>query len=412
MSGQDLGLFRDQFEAQLLERPGLKAYPAPPTTLANSVTLSGKVYGYAVREQTAEGMVLRSIDVALEVSVRVGAEKEPALVLSRLYAYQKLYRSPEGMPPLDFDLRNAARETTGSVLRILAPGKVESPQLVSAVDTDNGIDYGHPLLARGSREAGFGRIEAAVAAWSVLLYAPESSQPAGLYRVSPRTLARLAQAGAQPPDVDALKPLLRSTGQPLESLRDSVVKALAPNSPWVPTVLQRSDEAVDRAQLNLARAHQNLSEVYRVTGRLDLAAYHLSRAYAFDPRQATLDTWVQLQAQRDVIPKSVQGHPEEALPWMQAYSRVPAPFTATVSGGAYERNVLPAPAFPPGGSPVPLPPLPPPRAAQPVLMPAAAPVPVSPAPGARNPPAGQRARTATPPASPRSPYGQSPRSGN
>jgi tetratricopeptide (TPR) repeat protein len=350
----DLNLFREQLEAQLTAGGERKAYPAPPSTLANTVTLSGTLLGYEVREQTGDGMFLRSIDMAVRVAVRIGGEKEPALTLSRDYSYQKLYRTTQGVAALEFDLHNAAREATGAIARALVPGKPEAPRLEAATDAGSGENYSHPWLVRGNREAGFARYDRAISAWSLLLFNP-AVEPEELYRVSDRTLARLRLAGASEQELTALKPLTRRDGEELEDLRERVAKALGPKSTLEPKVLQLSDEDADRIQLNLARAHYNLSSVYQRFARYDLVAFHLSRAYGYDPKADYLNAWVRLQAQRNLVPGDVQGRPAEALAWIQAYQRVPAPFTATVSGGSYDKNVMPALAFQPAPSPVPLP---------------------------------------------------------
>ena len=392
INASDLNLFRDQFESQLAERPRLKAYPKPPTTLANTVIFAGKLLGYEVREQTAEGMFLRSVNMTVEVTVRVGADKEPALTLSRDYAYQKLYRTTEGAAALEYDLRNAAREVMGAIANVLVPLQAEPPHLEAALDTNAGVNYSHPWLVRGNRDAGFGRYESAIATWSLLIYYPVLPDMKDQYRVSDRTLARLRAAGVSEKEIETLRPLTRHAGRSLETLRDEVVDTLGPNSTLERQVLQLSDEAADRIHINLARAHQNLSQVYLASRRFDVAAYHLSRAYGYDPQAAYLEGWVQLQAQRDVIPKAVQGRLAEGAAWLQAYLRVPAPFTATVTGGPFERSLLPALAFKPSEAPVrPQPARP---AAQPVLLPA----PVAlPTPGTKPQAAGPATQTAPAP---------------
>lgn len=395
----DLNLFRDQLEAQLTAGGQRKAYPAPPTTLANTVTLSGTLAGYEVREQTGDGMFLRSIDMAVRVAVRIGADKEPALTLSRDYSYQKLYRTTQGVAALEFDLHNAAREVTGSIAKTLVPGKSEAPRLESATDAGSGENYSHPWLVRGNREAGFARYDRAISAWSLLLFNPAVPDSEDRYRVSDRTLARLRLAGASDQDLAALKPLTSRDGEELEDLRERVVQALGPKSTLEPKVLQLSDEEADRIQLNLSRAHYNLSSVYLFFGRYDLAAFHLSRAYGYDPKPEYLNAWVQLQGQRNLVPKEVQGRPADAFAWIQAYQRVPAPFTATVTGGSYDKNVMPVLAFQPAPSPVQMPP-----PAAPILIPAARPTQTDPGPGQVRPGApGQRPRVYGQPAPPRPP---------
>ncbi len=373
----DLNQFREQLEAQVLTRPGVKAYASPPTTLANTVTLSGKLLGYDVQEQTAEGMFLRTIAMSVAVDVRIGGDKDPALVLLRDYSYQKLYLSTEGVAALEFDLRNAAREVTGALAHVLVPGKSESPELRSAYDIDSGEYYSHPLLVRGNREAGFGRYTPAVASWTQLIYDPVQPETSDRFRVSERTLAHLQREGVAQKELDALQPLTHQGGRSLETLRDEVRRALGPNSALEPKVLQLSDQAQDRIQINLSRGHYNLGEIFRLSRRYDVAAYHLAHAYAFDPQAFYLDAWTRLQLERQLIPGSARDNPADALTWLTAYLRVPAPFTALVSGGVYDLTVMPPPAFQalePPARPAP---------AAPLLTPVALPPPVAvpPTPG-------------------------------
>jgi len=392
INAADLNLFRDQFEKQLLVRPRLRAYSSPPTMLANTVILSGKLLGYEVREQTADGMFLRTIATTVEVAVQVGAEQKPALVLRRNASYQKLYLHTEGVAALEYDLRNAAREATGSIARVLVPGEAETPVLQSAVDADTGEDYSHPWLVRGNREAGFGRYDRAIASWSLLVYQPTRPEKSDRFRVSERTLARLQDEGAPQEQLDALRPLAQQRGRSLESLRDELTEALGPDSGLEAKVLQFSDEAQDRIQVNLSRAHYNLGAVLLPFRRYDIAAYHLARAYAFDPRPVYLDAWTRLQIERGLIPASAQDDPAKALPWLKAYLRVPAPFTASVAGGAYDLTVMPPPVFQPDEPPAR------PAPAAPVLMPVALPPPVvmPPAPVSSARPAPQSAASARP----------------
>lgn len=390
INAPDLNLFRDQFEAQVLARPGLKAYPSPPTTLANTVILSGKLLGYEVREQTVEGMFLRTIGMAVDVSVRVGGEKEPALVLSRSYAYQKLYLHTEGVAALEYDLRNAAREVTGALALVLVPRPHEAPTLQLAVDADTGENYSHPLLVRGNRNAGFGRYDRAISSWSLVIYDPGQPKAHDRFRVSERTLTRLATQGVPARELEALRPLTRYRGRSLETVRDEVTRTLGPNSGLEPKVLQLSDEVQDRIQVNLSRAHFNLSQVYLLSRRYDVAAYHLAHAYGFDPRGVYLDAWTRLQFERRLIPASGRDNPE-ARTWIMAYLLVPAPFTARVVGGAYEANVMPAPAFKPVEAPEQ--PAPAPVMAPVALPPAAAAPPPSAPPTRQAPPGAPGARS-------------------
>jgi hypothetical protein len=396
INAPDLNQFHDRFEAALVT-PGRKAYPSTPTTLPNTVTLSGTLLGYDTHEQSAEGMFLRTIDVVLEVLVRVGNEKEPALRLIGDYSYQKLYRTAEGIPALEFDLGNAAREATGVIAGVLAPPKAEPLRPETAVDSPSGIDYSHPWLAHGNREAREGHNERAIATWSLLLFNPVLPDNEDGFRVSERTLAHLQQAGASATELAALKPLARRRSVSLETLQQQVVKALGPNSPLEPKVLQLSDESADRVQMNLSRAHYNLGIVYRQLRRFDLAAFHLCRAYGYDPKPEYLHAWVELQTRRNMIPKTPEDRPEDGLAWLQAYQRVPEPFDATVAGSVYDRNVMPAPAFAPDVTPL----KEPPRSGV-SAMPAAV---VLPPPAPPQPKAGtgaaQPARTIGQPAAPR-----------
>lgn len=378
INAADLDLFRAQLEEQLTARPGLKAYPAPPTTLANTVTLNGTLAAFEVHEQTEAGMFLRTIDTILNVAVRIGADKDAALKLSRGYSYQKLYRTGQAAA-LEYDLHNAAREATGAFAATLTPGKAANPDLQAAVDTGTGNNYSLPLLTRGNREARFGRYDKAIAAWSLLLYNPAPGSRDERYRVSDRTLVRLASDGATPAELDALKPLAGRGAESLENFRERVAEALGPNASLEPKVLQLSDENADRILLNLARAHYNLGSVYKQERRYDLAAYHLSRAYAYDPTPKLMGAWLQLQAQRQLVPQDLKPGPD-ALLWLRAYQRVPAPFTASVVPGADERNVVPGDPFPSAGAPalpVPAPVTPPALPSAQKGSPAVAPAPAS-----------------------------------
>lgn len=351
INAADLDLFRQQLEEQLTAHPGLKAYPAPPTTLANTVTLNGTLAAFEVHEQTGDGMFLRTIDMILNLSVRVGADKDAALKVSRAYSYQKLYRKIQGAAALEYDLHNAAREATGTFAATLAPGKAEPLDLQAAVDTGSGSDYSLPLLTRGNREARYGRYDKAIAAWSLLLYNPAAGPREERYRVSGRTLARLASDGATPAQLDALKPLAGRGAESLADFRERVAAVLGPNSPLEPKVLELSDENTLRARLNLACAHYNLGAVYSQQRRYDLAAYHLSRADAYDPTPRFLAAWLRVQARREVLPEDLKPDDPDARVWVQAYQRVPAPFTATVVPGTDERNVVPGNPFPSAGAP-------------------------------------------------------------
>jgi hypothetical protein len=402
INAADLKLFRDQFEEQLTARPGLKAYAAPPTTLANTVTLNGTLAAFAVHEQSADGLFLRTIDTILGLTARVGLEKQPALELSRAYSYQKLYRTTQGAAALEYDLRNAAREATGTLVAVLTPAKAEGPAPQAAVDPASGTDYSHPLLIRGIREVEHGRYGNAIGAWSTVLYNPGPPLPDGEYRVSSRMLARLTSDGAARKDLDALAPLARRGGEPLENLRERVVRALGPDSPLEAKVLQMSGENTNRIQLNLARAHYNLALVHERERRYDAAAYHWSRAHAYDPAPASLEAWLRLQAQRGLVPQDLKADAPEAVSWMRAYQRVPAPFTATVTGGTYERNVIPGPAFPSEGSPAP--------AAAPAVTPVALPRELPPPPDAALAPAAPAPVAPAPAAAPLAPAAQSTRS--
>jgi len=348
LGAADRSLFRDALEEALKARPGLHTFAQPPTTQPNSALLEATFSQYAVREQPGDGLYLRTVDLTADVSVTLGGEKTPTLRASREISYQIAYSPEQTLPTPDFDFARAARELAGQIAEYLAPTEPATFELEWARERATRKDWSHPLLVRGNYYAGLGRAADAIGAWRLVLFEPEFNGYSReirphVYRVSERGLAQLAALGMTPEQVEQLRPLLQERGMNLIPFRDAVRKRLGPDSPLEPAAIQNADMGPDIVHFNLAATHLNLARAHLLTHRYDVASYHLTRAYAHDPRPETLQAWSSLQTARGLAPN---GMPAERL--MRLYQRIPPPRTARVLPGLYERLVTPPPAFPEG----------------------------------------------------------------
>ncbi len=340
LNSADLALFQELLVAEFRTRPTVRVFPRPPTTLPNTAVITGLLTHFEDREQSGEGLFLRTLNLSVTLLVRLGADKDPAITVQRDYTYQRVYPAGMAVTTFEFDLHNAVQELCASLGESLMPGPPQKLVLERAVDQGTGQDFSHPYLAKGINEAQAGRYDNAITEFSLALYDPGGPTGERRYRVSDRTLERLAQRDVGPEPLAKLKPLTKLNPMTLVPFRAEVRKVLGEESPLEPQVLQMADAQRDKVELNLARAHENMARVYHVLKRLDLEAYHLSRAYAWDPHRALANAWITLQLARNLVPQDMDGRA-----FLELYLRVPGPDAAVVQGGAFDRTVLPPPAI-------------------------------------------------------------------
>ncbi len=336
----DVAMFREQLETELKTKQGIRIFPQPPTTLPNTAVLAASLTRYQVREQTADSFLLRTIDVTLEVKARLGNEQTPSITLRRTVSYQKLYPGSQGVAALEFDLHNAAKELALMVTEALVPGETSGLTLVRAVDRSGGGDWSLPSLNKAIDYATRRRDSDALRMWSLVLFNPETPDSPGEFRVSERTLAWLRDRAVDEEVLAKLAPLVKVKPLELVPFRGRVRQALGGESALASQVLQLSDTHADHVHLNLYAAHLDLYRIYLRDKRYDVAAYHLSRAYAHYPRPELLEAWIKLQTDRELLSNVVK---PPNLFWL--YLRIPPPRTALVTTGAFDRAVLPPQAF-------------------------------------------------------------------
>jgi len=344
INAADLALFHTLLREQLDTRPDLRTFDAPPTTLANSVRLLGRLDAFDVREARADALFLREIN--LEVTLRLlpaTGDKELATV-TRGAGYQRLYLPNQETASLVYDLRNAVRELALQLAEVIAPlpGQ-EDVVLDKGLDPVTGALRAHPLLVRGNQEAKARRYENAMRLWRLVLFDPTQPTPEEpLYRVSLRTLRLLQRMEVPKQVLDRLRPLSEKDPLPLKAFQAAVRGALGGASQFEPAVLEHSGHAEDGVHLNLATAHFNLAALYEAEKRWDLTAFHLASAQVHYPAPEHLEAWSRVQKNRNLYPGDLAV--EDAL---APYLRVPPPFTARVVPGLVADRVRPAPILQP-----------------------------------------------------------------
>jgi hypothetical protein len=339
MNDADLALLPRHLRDALTARERLRGYDQPPTVLPNTVVLTGRLERYAVRERRGEGLTLRTIDLEAELRVLDAKGETAGAVLRQSVSWQKVYAGTP-VSALELDLEDAVRELAGQFAQALAPEPGGPVQLRSGSRT--ALVGGHPTLIKGNRFAVARRFRQAQLSWLRVLFDPiPASNPMG-YRVDAATLNRLRAAGVSDALLERLGPLVGESPLPLVAFRARLRAAAGETLPNEGLILTLADLRTGIAHENLTAAHANLAAVYEIEGRVDVAAYHWARAWAHDPTPALLERWHTLQAQRKVLPRGLTE--QQAL---ELYLRIPPPETARVVPGAFERTVLPPPAFPP-----------------------------------------------------------------
>lgn len=352
MNAADLALLGRHLRRAVDDTERLRSFGEPPTLLANTVLLAGRLERYAVNERRGEGLYLRTIELAAEVRVLDTAGEETGR-LQREVAWQKAY-PPGPVSALELDLEDALRELARQVVRALAPPPLEEPvALRDGMGPDgrswsdwmdlNGFGM-HPGLRKGNRLAAAGLFERAGLAWRAVLFDPAPMEGPAEYRVTTVTLNRLRAAGLSEEVVEGLQPLTAEDPLPLVEFRSRLREVLGGPAEQEGLILTLSDVRGARTHRVLAAAHANLGAVAALQGRNDLVAFHWSRAWAHQPEPELLERWQALQAERKVLPRDLDGTAAMAL-----YLSLPPPSTARVQPGRFERSVLPPPAFPEDG---------------------------------------------------------------
>ncbi len=354
----DQAMFREQMEAEMRNKQGIRIFPRPPTTLANTAVLQATLTRYKVREQTADAFFLRTIDVGVRVQARLGNEKSPSITLTRAVSYQRVYPGSQNVAALEFDLHNAATELAQMVAEALVPSETSGLTLVRAVDKVSGDDWSLPNLNKAIDYATRRKDRDALRMWSLVLFNPDTPDGSGEFRVSERTMAWLRDRAVDEESLTKLTPLLKVKPLELVAFRDRVRKALGGETALESLVLQLSDTHADHIHLNLYAAHLDLYRLYLRDKRYDVASYHLSRAYAHYPRPELLDAWIKMQGDRTLLSNVIK---PPNLFWL--YLRIPPPRTALVTTGAFDRVVLPPQAF--EDAPEPQAAVPPPKRVEP-----------------------------------------------
>jgi hypothetical protein len=340
INAADLNTLRELLETEMKAKQGIRIYQKPPTTLPNTATLESTLTGYRVREQNGDAFALRTVELAVELTARLGNENEPSIRLRRALSYQKVYPQGQAVAAPEFDYHNAARELAAMLAESLVPSESRGLPLVRAVDRGTGEDWSLPALSKGIEFAQRRRDGDALRLWSLVLFEPETDDERERFRVSERTLAWLRDRAVDEETLGKLAPLARIKPLELVPFRERVRKALGGVTQLESQVLQLSDTHADHVHLNLYAAHLNLHRMYLRDKRLDVASYHLSRAYAHYPQPELLEAWVKLQTERNLIASGVK---PANLFWL--YLRIPPPRTALVTSGAFDLAVLPPQAI-------------------------------------------------------------------
>jgi len=331
-------LTRDLREA-LGARERLHSFDAPPTLLPNTVVLAGRLERFAVTERKGDGLTLRTIELGAELRVLPPEGDTPRAVIRRTVAWQRLYPGTVSGLPLDMGL--AVRELSEQLAQALAPRLTEPGQrLWDGRDPRTGVGTPHAALLKGNQYAGAGFFERAIQAWQGVLFDPSLRAGATLYQVTPATLGQLRNAGLSEDVLGRLEPLLERSPQPLAEFRRGLHAALGTIPPNEGLVLTAADTRTANTHRHLSAAHANLALLYELQGRDDLAAYHGAHAWAHRPDEALLERWHALQSRRRLLPGDLTDR--QAI---ELYLRIPAPSTAGMVPGPFERTVVPPPAF-------------------------------------------------------------------
>ena len=320
-------------------RERLQSFDAPPTLLPNTAVLAGRLERFAVTERKGDGLTLRTIELGAEVRVLPPEGDTPRAVIRRAVAWQRLYPGTVSGLPLDLGL--AVRELSEQLAQALAPQSTEPGQrLWDGRDPRTGAGTSHAALLKGNQYAGAGFFEQAIQAWQRVLFDPSLRTGATLYQLTPATLGQLRNAGLSEDVLARLEPLLGRSPQPFAEFRRGLHAALGAIPPNEGLVLTAADTRTANTHRNLAAAHGNLALLYELQGRDDLAAYHGAHAWAHRPDAALLERWHALQSRRRLLPGDLTD--QQAI---DLYLRIPAPSTAGMVPGPFERTVVPPPAF-------------------------------------------------------------------
>ncbi len=339
LNAADLAALTQHLREALDARERLHSFAAPPTLLPNTVVLAGRLDRFAITERKGDGLTLRTIELEAELRVLPPQGDTPQRVLRRAVAWQRLYPGTVSGLPLDLDL--AVRELSEQLAQALAP-QLPGPgqRLWDGRDPRTGVGTSHAALLKGNQFAGAGFFEKAIQSWQRVIFDPSLQAGATLYQVTPATLQQLRNAGLSEDVLGRMQPLVGPSPKNVAEFRRALHAAVGGILPNEGLVLTAADTRTANTHRNLSAAHANLATVYELQGRDDLAAYHWAHAWAHNPDPVLLERWHALQSRRRLLLGDLTD--QQAV---ELYLRIPPPSTAGVMPGAFERTVVPPPAF-------------------------------------------------------------------
>jgi len=376
-------LFRELLVEQIETQPDLRIFEQAPTELPNTLIMEGRLTEFEVEELPSREFFYRAIHIGLELALRSGDQGDVFRRMKRRLSYQKIYLPEVTVPVVEFDLRDAVTEIITQLTDSMFPVGIEGDiPLANGSDPVTGTAFGHPLLLRGNNMAADGRYSKARKLWRLVLFDPSQPVEEELFRISPRSLFLLKADDVSAAMLKRLEPVATDEPMDLVDFRGAVREVVGGFNRLEPKLLKLGNHHKDTLHLNLAAAHRNLAVLYWIESRLDLAVYHLARAYANYPQSGYVSKWAKIQEERNLIPEGLDG--EEAI---ALYMRLPSPRGARLEPGVVENTLFPPVVFetrgeaPPAGAPsgasgggaplrpVELPPPPPEVGAQPSGLP-------------------------------------------
>ena len=351
INSADLKLFQVKLIAQIKARPYLRIYAEPPTELANTLIIAGRLTAFEVQDLPGKNLFLRAIHLGVEIELRPADRNEATHKIRRHMTYQKVYLPDETIPVAAFDLEKAAGEMAELIAEAIFPTGMEGDlPLGEARDPFTGEVQAHPALLSGNAHAVGHRYSSALEKWRLVLFDPSQSveeDEEELFRISRRTLLELGKQGLEDQLLRSLEPMMDYDPMDLEDFREALRETLGGFNKLEPKILTTANHERDRMHLNLAAAHGNLATLYWYLSHYDLAVYHLARAWVNYPQEWHVAKWSKIQKARGLFPEELK--PREAL---ALYLTLPPPRMAYMKPGPAENSLfVPAVFEPPRGQP-------------------------------------------------------------
>ena len=276
----------------------------------------------------------------------------PQYTLRLAYTLQIALPGEGALRAPDADMELALREMAEALAQALLPGAGENPALplrramLAPTEGDGeGEDVTTWVLNRGNVMAARNRWSDAVQMWRTVLFAPGAPPEEGdpvRYQITPRVLEALR--GDDPPrdEVTALATLQHRPPLELAPFLALVRPVLGGSAEMEGRVLELAPLWLEGAAQNSAAAHHNLARAYRLQRRMDLAVWHMGRAWLYNPSGEILQTWETWQGERGL---SGGGLPTRR--WLRLGLQLPPPVGVAAMPGWLGAQALGLPGMKP-----------------------------------------------------------------